>query len=278
MKPSLEVLICTCNDRILKVKEVLLEPRPDITYLVSHQIFPDGRPQSTEIICAELQRRSDVRIVATESKGLSKNRNNAIKHAQGKYILIADDDINLVAESLSKVIEFFDLGENVECCTFRIETPSGSPYKEYKRSPGFHNRISILSVSSIELVFRLSTIRREDVHFDERFGLGTSYPCSEEAIFLSDLLQRKIRVFRSSVVIVVHDSESSGQQFGSVDACRARGAFFHRAFGWYGYPLLLAHVCRKYPKFRDSMSFSNYLITSTKEFFQFGRSSNDTLI
>jgi len=269
MTQVLEVLVCTCNDGIVSVPKILLKPRSDVRYLVSHQIFPDTKiSDQAGAVCEVLKQRADVRVSTICSVGLSRNRNNALKQARGDFLLIADDDIQLISDAPTKIVDLFNSNQSLECFTCRIRTPSGELYKMYKGAGLFHNKISIMGVSSIEVVVRRSTIEREGVLFDERFGLGSIYPIAEEAILLGDMLRKNIRILRTDIVVAVHDSIGSGQEFGTESACRARGALFRRSFGWLGYPLLLLQSIKRYPKYKGAMSITHYIRTGSIAFFK----------
>ena len=71
---TLEILICTYNNRIEEVANVLMPPMHNITYLISWQ-------QSDDFAVPEIPdalHREDVKISVIKGKGLSTNRNNAI--------------------------------------------------------------------------------------------------------------------------------------------------------------------------------------------------------
>ena len=269
MTKILEILICTCNDGIVSVPEVLLQIRPDVRYLVSHQIFPETELSDQALAtCEVLSKREDLRISTTSSVGLSINRNNALKRARGDFLLIADDDIQLISDAPTQILQLFKNHQNIGCCTCRVRTPSGDLYKKYKGVGSLHNKISILGVSSIEVVLRRSAIVSENLFFDERFGLGSIYPIAEEAIFLGDMLRKNISILRSNIDVAIHDAVGSGQEFGTESACRARGALFRRSLGWLGLPLLLVQSIKRYPRYKGTMSFAYYVKTSLVAFFK----------
>lgn len=274
MTQVFEVLVCTCNEGIVTVPNILMKPQSDIKYLISHQVFPETElSDQARTACKALKERKDVRVSTIRSVGLSKNRNNALKHSRGDFLLVADDDIQLVPEAPAKIIALLNTNQNIDCCTCRIRTPSGAMYKTYKGAGTLHNKISVLGVSSIEVVIRRSAIKRAGLLFDERFGLGAIYPISEEAILLGDMIRHNINILRSDIVIAVHDKNGSGQVFGTESACRARGALFRRSFGWLGYPLLLFQSIKRYPKYKGTMSIMHYIATGSKAFF--GLKNND---
>ncbi|MBF1075450.1 MAG: glycosyltransferase family 2 protein, partial [Prevotellaceae bacterium] len=78
MQPlRLSLLICTINDRIKSVPQMLLPQRNDVEYVVSFQ-YTD--PMFLDMVPDALRRRSDVHILPFLGAGLSANRNNALRH------------------------------------------------------------------------------------------------------------------------------------------------------------------------------------------------------
>ena len=73
---KLNVLISTLNNGIERVPHIQLAPRTDVAYIVSMQYTDEVYLQQ---IPTELQERSDVQVVTMAGKGLSRNRNNAMR-------------------------------------------------------------------------------------------------------------------------------------------------------------------------------------------------------
>ena len=75
VKENIEVLICTVDEGIRRVPDVLSPTvRGDVRYLVSFQ-YTDKK--WLEAVPEMLKRRADVKIVALAGRGLSVNRNHA---------------------------------------------------------------------------------------------------------------------------------------------------------------------------------------------------------
>lgn len=89
MSLTLDLLICTLDDGILKVASIFQEERNDVRYIVSQQITDERFRQ----IPSTFLLRKDVLVSQIEGKGLSVNRNNALSLARGDVALIADDDV-----------------------------------------------------------------------------------------------------------------------------------------------------------------------------------------
>lgn len=81
---KLDVLICTYNERVVHVPDVLLPYRPDVSYIVSMQ-YTDKK--YFQYIPGELKNRRDVKLIFLEGKGLSRNRNHCLDAATGDIAL-----------------------------------------------------------------------------------------------------------------------------------------------------------------------------------------------
>ena len=72
----LELLICTINEGIKRVPDVLLPEVENVRYLVSWQ-----QTGTIHLDLPESLNRPDVRVCKLEGRGLATNRNNALKNA-----------------------------------------------------------------------------------------------------------------------------------------------------------------------------------------------------
>ena len=85
---TLQLLICTIDGGIQQVAQLVLPPAPDISYVVSwqHSSPDDERTLPVALV------RDDIQVYHLEGRGLSRNRNNCLRHATGDICLICDDD------------------------------------------------------------------------------------------------------------------------------------------------------------------------------------------
>ena len=95
-------MICTLDEGVHQIKALLMPVQPRISYLVSWQHSAEQSESRTNGSATTLARkyplpewlkeRPDVRVVHLAGRGLSRNRNCALSHAQGDWLVIADDD------------------------------------------------------------------------------------------------------------------------------------------------------------------------------------------
>lgn len=178
--------------------------------------------------------------------GLSKSRNRALHHATADIVVIADDDVRHPPHAQAAVARAFAAHPRADIITFQAQTPAGAPFKKYPSRARRHTARSLMRVSSWEIALRAASIRAAGLRFDERFGLGAEFPTGEENIFLIDALRRGLNLRYEPQVIAVHPAESSGADFSTADAVRAKGAAHQRMFGAAFWPVALAFAGKKY--------------------------------
>ncbi|MGI9533099.1 hypothetical protein, partial [Lutimonas sp.] len=109
------------------------------------------------------------------------------------------------------------------------------------------NQRAIMKVSSVEIAFRSDSILKNNLKFDEKFGLGSTFPTGEEAIFLSDALKKGLKIKYVPIPIVQHPKESSGYNYtNNYSLIMGKGAMLCRIFGWKAYVISIAFALKKY--------------------------------
>ncbi|MBR1889828.1 MAG: glycosyltransferase family 2 protein [Alloprevotella sp.] len=203
-----EILISTINAGILRIDKMLLPACEKVRYFISWQ-HTDNRFYA---IPKELSTRRDVTLLASAETGLSKNRNNALQHAHGELLIIADDDCTYTPEYIDNVLKAFAENPEAQIICFQALTPQGHKLKKYPQAPFFfQDRPKGYYPSSVEIALRnLPSIPL----FDERFGLGAPYlACGEEEVFLYDALRLRMTIQYLPIPIVNTTAETSGQRF-----------------------------------------------------------------
>lgn len=247
MTPYLNILISTYNDRIYQVKDVLLEPREDVTYIISHQYTDDVY----KAIPKELVR-DDIVVSQLWGKGVTKSRNNAIKRSEAPIALFSDDDVRYTNEYINTVIRRFKSNDSLDVALFKIKTPEGCP--EYKKYPELLTHLTTkklpFSVGTIEIAFRTECVKKKRVLFDERFGAGQPLLIGgDESIFIVDCIKKNLNVWFFPEYMVEHPLESSIQLIPIFDKRRVAvmGASDARINGLRAIPKAFYHTLSLYP-------------------------------
>lgn len=238
-QPILQVLICTFGAKgIRRVAEAKHPEMPGVEYLVSWQL-----PDSDHPIPAELNR-PDFKVIKSNTRGLSRNRNIVLGEASAPLCLISDDDVSYTADQLSMVIESFDSHPEADIITFKYR--SDTDHKFYPdKSFDLQHPIKGYFTSSIEIAFRRVRVIGSGVQFNEDFGIGGIFMAGEEDIFLNDLLHKGLKGIYLPEIIAYHPALSTGElQTDNPDYIRTKGAVFTHTHP-YSWPLrMLAHAAR----------------------------------
>lgn len=252
----IEFLICTIDEGINKVEELLLSPMPDVRYLVSWQIsekfanafhvelsdFHESQQNISSLNMPDaLKIRADVRVVTLVGSGLSRNRNNALKHAYGDLLVIADDDCRYTTESVRSIKEVFRKHADASIIQMQGLSYEGHLLHNYPvDSYEYQNRPRFTYISSWELVLRRSDMLPA---FDERFGIGAYLGCGEEELFVAMAARKGLKVYYEPIPFVFTDADTSGTKFASSKAVqRAKGGLLTMLHG----PVSAFARCSKY--------------------------------
>ena len=256
---TLQWLISTYGKGIQKVENLLLHPQYGLSYLISHQ-----DPQEAYKDLSKKLFRDDVTVFVQKDTGLSKNRNNTIRHATSDILVIADDDIGLNSTYPAHILRAFKKHPEIDVACFQIRTPSDQPaYKKYPARVRKLTRLNLLkAVSSIEIAFRRKSIQEKKVWFDERFGLGASANCGEEFLFLAECLRKGLKIMFFPVYIVEHPCESSvkGKAFYDEQQLFATGAQNYVLYKDFAFVRNLFAAVKRYRTYRKAgLTFSQFL-------------------
>ncbi|MDL5167696.1 glycosyltransferase family A protein [Proteus faecis] len=171
----------------------------------------------------------NITIILTETTGVTKSRNIALKNLQTKFALFSDDDVVYNKNSLEIIKNSFDRYNHIGFLTFSIQDEYGNLLKNYPNKTKKHTKLSILKVGTIEIA-----INRElcaNFFFPEDMGAGQYLFCCDEPVFLGQILNSKISGLHIPEVICTHPKISSGKGLKSKNALLSRYHCFNRIFG-----------------------------------------------
>lgn len=237
---TLEVLVCTIDNGIDNIRNLLLTPTEGVSYLISWQ---HSLPNENYAIPQELIR-NDVKVVHIQGRGLSRNRNNAISHATGDICLIADDDCTYRPEYFNAIIDTFQKHHELDIATFKHSNKHES--KVYPATSfNLKHKAKGYFTSSIEVAFRRTSVQ-DKLWFNELFGLGAPVLQSgEENIFILDALKAGMNCRFFPIVIVKHNHPTTAStRAGNPGVIMAEGAYISRAYTWTALPRLILKAIR----------------------------------
>ncbi len=190
---------------------------------------------------------NNIQIFTFSEKGLCKSRNRNLHYLTEKIGLITDQDIRFKKDFQNTIISAFEESPNADIIAFQIEDEQGELLKQYKEEAYWMNQRDIMKVSSVEIAFKAGSINKCKLMFDEDFGLGSTFPTGEEAIFLSDALKKGLKIKYLPIPIVIHPKESSGYQYSNNHSLiQAKGAMLYRIFGPKAYAISFIFAVKKF--------------------------------
>ena len=171
------------------------------------------------------------KLVELKSRGVAKSRNAALKYANGKYLIFADDDITFDENGIEKLIEYFEA--HPECAIIMAHTTdeTGALRKTYPDKAHKLTRFNSAKAATYEMMVRVEAIRNAGIQFDENFGAGVDNFLGDEYIFISDALKSGLQGMYLPIRVAIHPKESSGSTWGTERDLKARAAVFARVFG-----------------------------------------------
>lgn len=199
----------------------------------------------------------NIRCISTTERGLSKSRNMALRESNGKICLICDDDERLSPDYGNLIIDSFNLYKDADVLCFKVKTDK-KKYPNRVKNIGY---IRSLRISSWQIAFRLDSIKKHNIKFDERFGSGTPLGSGEENIFLYDCLKSGLIIKYLPIEIGSVFQEVS-QWFKGFDEIYFlnRGTIIRRLMGTYfGLLYCIYFIFTKYRLYKKEISFSKAL-------------------
>ena len=252
---KLNILISTINDGIKNIEKIFLPLDNNISYIISHQIT-NNKDYLNDV--TKIKQRKDTIYLSLDVKGLSKNRNNCLKHIDGDIVYICDDDVCLRYEGILEVISKFKNSDNLDVLRCQVKTLEGKPYKQYK--PIEYKIASLRELtnsSSIEMTVKSSFIKDKELLFDEDFGIGTVYPIGEDFIFITDVFKKNGNIVHYPIDIVEHEEFGTGGILAD-NVIFGRGAMFARVFGKLSFIINIYFAIKNRKKYKSKYTFWEY--------------------
>jgi len=222
---ELEILIATMNRTSLDFlsKMFLRLNYLDFNVLIVNQTSENNLLKSEH---------SNIRVINSFDKGLSKNRNIAIRNANKPICLLVDDDVVFI-EGFEKSILKAHSEYLYPIITFQTLTTDNELYWDYPHTPRLHNEFISEKTLSIEITFKKDKLR--DLYFDELFGLGAKFEDGENYVFLTEAKKKGIELWFVNKTISIHKPNSSSDEVASDRLLYAKSATHFYKYGFLAY-------------------------------------------
>lgn len=237
-----QIVISTTSSRLASAIEIAetFFSKTEIESLIVCQIHDSLKDK--EVL---LENCMGYKVLYSYDKGLARSRNVGLFCSSAEIVWMLDDDVEVQVDAALEAFNYLDKHKELDFLTSKFEIEGGDSYKNYKSDCGFHDLLSVLKVSSIELFLRRKSVLEKGITFDTRFGLGASFPSGEENILLTDLIRRDAKGIYLPVVTSTHPDISSGWRLDGRDNAFAKGAMLKRIFGFWSYFIVPVFYLKK---------------------------------
>jgi glycosyltransferase involved in cell wall biosynthesis len=219
---DLEILISTMNRNSLD----FLIPMFPFCHFSNFSILIINQTKEDNLLVSEF---SNVRVINSFEKGLSKSRNLALINATGKIVLIADDDEVFKKGYDTLIINAYNDFPKAAVISFQVENSEGVLYRKYcKTTKTELNELDLFGIFSPEISINKTIFDLMDVKFDTNFGLGSTFSMGEEAVFLMDLKSRNQQMVFEPKVLAINPTITTTDKLDFKQRYYIQGAFLSR--------------------------------------------------
>ncbi|MDK0956474.1 glycosyltransferase family 2 protein [Clostridium perfringens] len=201
-----------------------------------------------------------IKFISCKKRGLSASRNDALKHASSEICLLADDDLEYVKNYSDIIIKNFKENNDIDIIVFQVEGKNGA-FKTYPNKEKDIGYIRSLKISSVEIAFRLESIKRNNILFNELLGTGSKYKMGEENEFLFKCLRAGLKI--KYIPIKIADLElGNSTWFNGFDKeyFFSRGAAFTAMSSIFYWVLILQFAIRHYKDYKNDIGIFQCLL------------------
>lgn len=143
-----------------------------------------------------------VKMLSTETRGISINRNLGFMLSTADILLIADDDVVYEDDYKEQVLKAFQSLPKADVVVFGMRyVRNGDTFKIIKRSQKRLRFRFRSSVNSVSIAVRRSSVLRKNIHFSTILGAGSLYLGGEDSLFFSDCLRRGLRAYTHPYIL-----------------------------------------------------------------------------
>ena len=152
-----------------------------------------------------------VKLVTTDTRGVSRNRNIALCHSTAEYVIFSDDDLVFVDGYEELIQKEFAAHPEANAIKFNLYDISQTRKISMKKIERFEpaTRRGMGASGVWGLAVKREVLIRHNLFFREDFGPGTENYCGEDTIFLQALVNAKVGFYRSPVTIAGIDQTVS---------------------------------------------------------------------
>ncbi len=150
------------------------------------------------------------RMITTTTTGVGKNRNIALKNAQGSILLFADDDIVYSPDMTEAVLKAFDELSDADVIVFGSKSMKHGEIYETKLPKT--ERLSFfnsMKYGTYAIAVKKESILKNEIRFTELFGGGCIYSHGEDSDFLLQCYKKRLNIYSYNYILGVTSKDVS---------------------------------------------------------------------
>ncbi len=134
------------------------------------------------------------RMLSTTERGLSNSRNMLLDNAECDIAIIGDDDLIYLDGYDEKIKDAYEKHPDADIIAFSFtQSENEITRRQYSRQRKI-GLTGISKIASVEISFKIESVRRAGIRFDTRLGLGAPFGSAEENAFLADALRAGLKI------------------------------------------------------------------------------------
>ncbi|CAK8583860.1 hypothetical protein BMEGG_06118 [Priestia megaterium] len=245
---DIEMLISTMNQTNYNlIKDMNIKNRAVVINQVTRSELSPPEKLDNEML----------RFISVYEKGLSKSRNNAIENSTNDIGIISDDDLYYYDDVADRIKTAYQKNQEADVIIFCYDA-DGRHKKIFGKKAKKLGYLGTMKVSSVQITFKIKSIKENGIRFNELFGAGSShYQCGEENIFLFECLKKGLKIYFEPISILsINDNDESTWFNGFNDKLLFdRGAIFTAMSNRFYHFFIWQFAIRKYKLYRHQISF-----------------------
>ena len=241
---KIEMLIS--SSRFKKIKDLSLKEKNIKNAVIVNQFMPKE----------SVERDGNYTMYSYNEKGLSKSRNRLLDFMSGDIEVITDDDITFTKDALKVIEKAYEENEDADLIIFNLKKGNDIMGSDKYFT---HDKLSIMYVCSCQITFRTESIRKNNIRFDENFGVGSTFVSGEENIFLTDCLNHNLKIINIPIVINSHPEEETTGENWTEAVIKSKGALMYKLRKHKYYIFLMYFAICKHKNYKKNFGFFKFI-------------------
>lgn len=210
-----------------------------------------------------------IKWIDSKDRGLSVSRNMALKNSDSDICLLADDDLVYLPDYEATIVSQFEKYPDADIIAFQVQGIERK-FKNYHPRYRSINFLTSMKISSVEIAFRLDSIKKNNILFNNLFGSGSKYFMGEEGIFLSECLKHGLKIIYVPIKIAnLHLNDSTWFKGFNKEYLISRGAVFTAMTKSFSLFFIIQFAIRKarlFPKDMSIIQAVGHMLEGKKKF------------